>query len=124
MSDETYKEVFSRNLRRIMIYNNKTQMDLMKDLHLSSSTVSNWCTGLKMPRIGKIQLLADYFGVEKSDLLEAKESEIVSDSDIQMNQLSKICSGLTADGIQRVIEYAEDLTHNPKYQKKKPSEED
>ena len=26
-----------------------------------------------MPRIGKIQLLADYFGINKSDLLEEKE---------------------------------------------------
>lgn len=55
-----------------MDINNKTQMDLMNDLGLSSSTVSNWCTGLKLPRMGKIQMLADYFGINKSDLIEDK----------------------------------------------------
>ena len=55
-----------------MALNGKNQMDLMKDLGVSSSTISNWCTGLKLPRMGKIQMLADYFNIEKSDLLEDK----------------------------------------------------
>ena len=48
-------------------------MDLMNDLHLSSSTVSNWCTGLKLPRMDKVQKLADYFRINKSDLIEEKD---------------------------------------------------
>ena len=52
----------------------KNQMDLMNDLNLSSSTVSSWCTGKKLPRMGKIQMLADYFGIEKSDLIEDKSA--------------------------------------------------
>lgn len=43
---------------------------------------------------------------------------IVSDTDPQIDELTGICAGMTADGIQRVIEYANDLSENPKYQKK------
>ena len=73
MSEEDYRKIFVKKLNYYMELNNKNQMDLMKDLGFSSSTVSNWCTGQKLPRMGKIQLLADYFGVNKSDLIEDKE---------------------------------------------------
>ena len=73
MSEEDYRKIFVKRLSYYMNLNNKNQMDLMKDLGLSSSTVSNWCTGQKLPRMGKIQMLADYFGINKSDLIEDKD---------------------------------------------------
>ena len=75
MAEEEYRKIFSRNLKYYMEVNGKNQMDLMHDLHLSSSTVSNWCTGLKLPRMDKVQMLADYFGINKSDLIEEKTTE-------------------------------------------------
>lgn len=72
MSESDYKRIFSKNLKTYMDLNNKSQIDIVNDLHLSQSTVSNWCTGLKLPRMDKVQMLADYFGIEKSDLLEDK----------------------------------------------------
>lgn len=72
MSEEEYRKIFVKRLKYYMDINEKTQMDLMRDLGLSSSTVSNWCTGTKLPRMGKIQMLADYFGINKSDLIEDK----------------------------------------------------
>lgn len=72
MADEDYKKIFSKNLKYYMQLNGKNQIDLMNDLHLSSSTVSNWCTGLKLPRMDKVQMLADYFKINKSDLIEEK----------------------------------------------------
>lgn len=80
MSDDIYKKIFSKNLRNYMSLNNKNQNDLMKDLGLSSSTVSNWCTGLKLPRMDKVQMLADYFGINKSDLIEEKPEPSASQS--------------------------------------------
>jgi transcriptional regulator with XRE-family HTH domain len=41
--------------------------------------VSNWINGLKLPRMGKIEMLADYLGVEKSDLLEEKDRYYIND---------------------------------------------
>jgi transcriptional regulator with XRE-family HTH domain len=73
MSDDDYRRVFVKKLRYYMEKNGKNQMDLMRDLGLSSATVSSWCNGKKLPRMGKIQMLADYFGIEKSDLLEEKD---------------------------------------------------
>ena len=75
MAEDEYRKVFSKNLKYYMELNGKNQIDLMNDLHLSSSTVSNWCTGLKLPRMDKVQMLADYFHINKSDLIEDKSKE-------------------------------------------------
>lgn len=78
MSESDYKKIFSKNLKLYMDMNNKSQIDIVNDLHLSQSTVSNWCTGLKLPRMDKVQMLADYFKIEKSDLLENKQSQRIN----------------------------------------------
>ncbi|MBQ9862115.1 MAG: helix-turn-helix transcriptional regulator [Clostridia bacterium] len=45
---------------------------LCADLGLKYSTVSEWLSAKKYPRIDKIELLANYFGVHKSDLIESE----------------------------------------------------
>lgn len=77
MSEEEYRKVFVRKLAYYMQLNGKNQMDLMRDLDLKSATVSSWCTGKKLPRMDKIQMLADYFNIEKSDLLEEKDNDFL-----------------------------------------------
>lgn len=72
MSDEKIKEVFARNLRKYLEANNKQPVDIVNDLGVPFSTVSNWINGVKLPRMGKVELLAEYFGIQKSDLLEEK----------------------------------------------------
>ena len=74
MPENEYKKIFSKNLRYYMNKNNKKQSDLINDLGFSSSTMSNWCTGEKLPRMNKVQILADYFHINKSDLLEDKST--------------------------------------------------
>lgn len=72
MSEEEIRKVFSENLKRYLEANNKQPVDIVNDLGIPFSTVSNWINGLKLPRMGKVEMLADYFGIEKSDLLEKK----------------------------------------------------
>lgn len=67
------KKIFAKNLNYWMNNLNKTQTDLMNDLELSSSTVSDWCNAKKYPRMGTVQMLADYFGILKSDLIEERK---------------------------------------------------
>lgn len=75
MSSDDRKKILSRKLNYYMSINGKNQMDLMKDLHLSSSTISSWCTGQKMPRMQKLEMLANYFGITVSDLIEETPEE-------------------------------------------------
>lgn len=72
MSDEEYRKILSKKLNYYLNKNHKTQKEVADFLHISTTTFNNWCMGISLPRMGKIQMLADYFGIEKSDLLEEK----------------------------------------------------
>ena len=74
MTDEEQKRIFSNNLNRYISLNQKQQIDVAKDLGINPTTFNMWCKGNSMPNVGKIQKLADYFGIGKSDLTDLKES--------------------------------------------------
>ena len=72
MSDLGNKEVFSRNLRALMQRHGKTRNQVCDDLNFRYTTFNDWYNGNKYPRIDKIEILANYFNVLKSDLIEDK----------------------------------------------------
>lgn len=75
MSEEMYKKIFSENLKYYMELHHKTQIDLVNDLHFDKSTVSTWCNGTRLPRMDKVEALARYFGINRSDLIEKREKQ-------------------------------------------------
>jgi transcriptional regulator with XRE-family HTH domain len=72
MAKEWSKQVFARNLRKYIADSGKTQKELADVIGVSAPTFNEWISGKKFPRIDKIQKLADYFGILKSDLIEEK----------------------------------------------------
>ena len=66
------KEVFAKNLKRYIEERGILQKDLADVVGVSSTSVNDWVNGKKFPRIDKIEMLADYFGILKSDLIEDK----------------------------------------------------
>lgn len=73
MDDLGNKEIFAKNLNYYMDLNKKDRNDIARDLDLPYTTITSWCKGEFYPRIDRIQLLANYFGIQKSDLVENKE---------------------------------------------------
>ena len=69
------KKVMAQNILRYMNLKEKSRNEVCKDLGLSYSTFSEWVSGKKYPRIDKIEIMANYFGCEKSDLIEEKTAE-------------------------------------------------
>lgn len=64
------KEIFSRNLKRYIENSGKTQKEIAKDIGVSTGTFCDWTRGRLYPRMDKVQKLADYFGIKKSELVE------------------------------------------------------
>lgn len=69
------KEVFAKNLRYYMEREGLTQKELSDVVGVSAPTFSDWINGKIYPRIDKVERLADYFGILKSDLIEEKSDE-------------------------------------------------
>ena len=64
------KYIFSKNLKKLMDEKGVSRRDIAEILKISYFTVSDWVNGKKYPRMDKVELLANYFGVLKSDLIE------------------------------------------------------
>ena len=73
------KSVFASNLQKYMDMNNKSRRDLSEALGISYYTVTDWVKGKKFPRMDKVEMLADYFGILKSDLIEEQASEEIKE---------------------------------------------
>lgn len=69
------KIYFADNLKRLMKKNGMNQKDVAKIAGVSQQTVSIWLSGERIPRMGKIQILANYFGIYKSELIEERNEE-------------------------------------------------
>lgn len=72
MSNIGNKEVLSKNLKWYLDLKGVTQKDLAQYLGVNPSSVNDWIKGKKYPRIDKIEMIARYFGILKSDLIEDK----------------------------------------------------
>lgn len=53
----------------------KNRREICEALGFSYFTFSDWVNGKKYPRMDKVEILADYFGILKSDLIEEKPKE-------------------------------------------------
>ena len=66
------KSIFAKNLQRQMDLHGKSRKDVCQALGFSYYTFSDWIKGKKYPRMDKVEMLANYFGILKSDLIEEK----------------------------------------------------
>lgn len=84
MTDEKAKRIFAKNLQYYMDINGLKRSDLCNAFNeFKYSTLSEWLQAKKYPRIDKIEMLANYFGIKKSDLIEDKSEISNFDSNLQ-----------------------------------------
>ena len=73
MSNIGNKETFAKNLGHYLSICGKEQKEIAEDIGVATSTFNDWVKGKNYPRIDKIEMLANYFGIKKSDLIEDKK---------------------------------------------------
>ena len=70
MPEKEFNEVFSNRLRYYLAKYDITQVELAKKLGVGSTSVYNWCNGIKTPRMDKVDAMCDLFHCKRSDLME------------------------------------------------------
>ena len=69
------KKIMAKNIQYYMDLYNKTRGDICLDLGIKYTTFTDWIKANTYPRIDKIELMANYFNIEKSDLIEEHDRE-------------------------------------------------
>ena len=72
VSTQESKIIMAQNIKRYMELKGVTNQQLCEDLGFKYTTFMDWIKAVTYPRIGKIEAMAQYFGCEKSDLIEKK----------------------------------------------------
>lgn len=70
MAEKSFNSIFASRLRHYLSVNNMTQRGLAAALHVGTTSVYNWCNGIKTPRMDKIDAMCDLFGCRRSDLMQ------------------------------------------------------
>lgn len=92
---KSQREILGENLERLIERKGIDQKILAENIGVSPASVSNWVTGLKYPRIDKIQDLANYFNVKHADIVGEKPTNIyeVSQKTVRIPVLGYIACG-------------------------------
>lgn len=110
MSDLGNKAVFAQNLSYYVERSGKTQKEIAEMLNVSPASFNNWIKGVKYPRIDKIEMLSNYFGILKSDLIEEKKEAVtnngngLSESKRQLLALAESCTEEDAEKLLQMMQ--------------------
>lgn len=85
MSDLGNRAIMAENIQRLMAQRGKTRTEVCEDLGIKYTTFTDWVNGKTYPRIDKIELMAKYFGVSKSELVEKNVHDMAYLNDLHYN---------------------------------------
>lgn len=105
MTDDEQRKIFSKNINKYINQSGKMQKEIAKELGYSPTTFNTWCVGKIIPSTGKIQKIADYFHIGKSDLLDDKNN--FKEKGVRIPVLGSVPAGVPIEAIEDIIDYEE-----------------
>lgn len=102
-----------KNIKTLREQHNMSQEELGKIAGVTDKAVSTWENDIKIPRMGAIQRIADYFGIRKSNIIEDKNNNI--DTPMPHQNLINKYEQLNESGQAKLMERLDELLEVPKY---------
>lgn len=118
MSDLGNKEIMAKNIQYYMDKYEKTRQDMCDALGVKYTTFTDWVKGNSYPRIDKIELMANYFGISKADLVEERPTNRSAKSGVAINVYGSVAAGIPLEMIEDIIdteEITEDMAHTGEF---------
>lgn len=101
------KEFFASQLTHYLDLNSRTQYELAEHLGVSKQIVSQWCKGNKLPRMNKVQAIADYLNCKVGDLVVPTEADVIRDTmKEKYNILMSLSEKATEEDLDKIIQIA------------------
>ncbi|HEM6179912.1 LexA family transcriptional regulator [Streptococcus suis] len=103
------KQIIAENIKRLLDRKGLNPRQMALALDFKYTTVLDWVNAKTYPRIDKIEIMANYFGVNKSDLIEKKTS-VVHSSNID-SDIVTLANTLTSSNRAIWVDYGRELLH-------------
>lgn len=104
------KKIMAENITYYMNKHQKSRNDMCEALGVKYTTFTDWVKGNSYPRIDKIELMANYFGISKADLVE-KRNSAPTKSGVTINVLGRVAAGIPIDCVEEIID-TEEITQD------------
>lgn len=104
------KEIMAKNILHYMKIKNKTRTEMCEILNVPYTTFTGWIKAQKYPRIDKIELMANYFGIAKSELIEERKIEETIQG-VKIPVLGRVAAGIPYEAIENIVEWEEIPAH-------------
>ena len=69
MNNKSFNDVFSKNLRYYFDLSGMTQAEFAKKLGVGTTSIYNWLSGVKNPRMDKVDSMCKLLGIHREDLI-------------------------------------------------------
>ena len=100
------KKIMGDNIQFYMDRARIERREFAEAIGVPYSSLTDWINGKSYPRIDKIQLMADYFGIEKADLVESRNTSKRSVAR-RIPVLGRVAAGVPIAMITEVIDFEE-----------------
>ena len=107
MSDLGNKQIMAKNIRYYMNKHSVSQTEICNTLGIKMPTFSDWVNAKTYPRIDKIELMANYFGISKADLVEEHTAQSTNSNAVTINVLGRVAAGLPIEAVENIIDTEE-----------------
>ena len=104
------KKIMAENITYYMNKHQKSRNDMCEALGVKYTTFTDWVKGNSYPRIDKIELMANYFGISKADLVEKRNSAPAKNG-VTINVLGCVAAGIPIDCVEEIID-TEEITQD------------
>lgn len=102
------KETMAKNIRYYMNVHNVNQTEICHTLGIKMPTFSDWVNAKTYPRIDKIELIANYFGISKADLVEERSSRNSNQKrGVVIDVLGRVAAGIPINAVEDIIDTEE-----------------
>ena len=101
------KQTMAKNIRYYMNKHSVTQTEICNILGIKMPTFSDWVNAKTYPRIDKIELMANYFGISKADLVEERTATPSSRKGVSIPVLGRVAAGIPIEMIEDIIDTEE-----------------
>lgn len=117
MTEADQRVIFSKNLRNLLHLRRLSQKEVASAIGVIPQTFNRWVQGLSLPRMDKVQKLADYFNVRKSALIdplpiENESNQTITSQDrhttsVRIPVLGDVAAGIPISAIEDIIDWEE-----------------
>ena len=120
MPEREFNQIFSERLRYYLNKYEMTQLELSKRLGVGTTSVYNWCNGIKTPRMDKVDAMCEIFNCKRSDLMEDKSAQPAPfyHKGVPIPVYGRVAAGIPLEMIEDVIdteEISEDMAHTGEF---------